>query len=526
MDSNDDSFAKHSGHRHHRRHAQPDRLHRVTDAGRSSGGPSASDFAEPAKRLDTHPLENALLCLVLAHLMFLPWALGTMVLWAQQISLALATASFVLALVPREYSAEQTGMQAFRMVPWRRLIRFPLFWLGLALLALVICHALNPSWEYRTNGQGWWMQAIPHLTWLPNGVRVPFRMWGPWRMLMIYSSAWMTVCAIWIGFTRRRTLRRFFIALALNGLALALVGFVMRFTGATKLVWIAAPPPGGSSFFSSFIYKNHAGAYLDLVIAVTCALCGWYYLRGVRRLEKSNPAAIFALFAIVLAFAVVVSAARGATLTMVAYLAIAAITLVIHQAFFASAMAKRPVLALALVVLAAISIPPAFNAVDTQEAVERIRTGFANGGDYSLRSRIAATDASADMLKASWPLGAGIGSFRFIFPLYQQNYPEILTVPGTTYRQFWEHAHNDWMEIPVEFGVPGLLLVALSFGWIFRALVRRKAWRNPCVAFMVLGLVAVACYARWDFPFQCPAILITWSALWPASILWAQKEDR
>ena len=82
----------------------------------------------------------------------------------------------------------------------------------------------------------------------------------------------------------------------MNGLALAVFGLVQRLLSNGKMFWRWESP--NPSFFSSFIYKNHAGAYLDLALAVTCALAAWYYLRGVRRLEKSNPAGVFVFFAI------------------------------------------------------------------------------------------------------------------------------------------------------------------------------------------------------------------------------------
>ena len=41
----------------------------------------------------------------------------------------------------------------------------------------------------------------------------------------------------------------------------------------------------------------------------------------------------------------------------------------------------------------------------------------------------------------------------------------------------------------------------------------------------VFGAGLLVLYSWWDFPFQCPAILITWCALWPAAAQWAQVEE-
>ena len=41
-----------------------------------------------------------------------------------------------------------------------------------------------------------------------------------------------------------------------------------------------------------------------------------------------------------------------------------------------------------------------------------------------------------------------------------------------------------------------------------------------------MGLLALLAYSWFDFPFQCPAILITWCAMWPVVTLWTQFEEQ
>ena len=119
----------------------------------------------------------------------------------------LAVAAFAISLLPRTIHPEESGGNTLRLVPGRRLLRFPVFWLGLLLLGYVALQASNPVWAYITDGKYFWMMRIPGADWLPPGVRVPFEKWGPWRSFMVFGGAWLTVCAIWIGFTRRRTLQ-------------------------------------------------------------------------------------------------------------------------------------------------------------------------------------------------------------------------------------------------------------------------------------------------------------------------------
>ena len=77
-------------------------------------------FRAKTKRLKIHALEHALLWIVGAHLVFLPWAIGAMTLWSQWISLGFAAVGFVVALLPRSYTEEHTGSNTFRLVMWPR----------------------------------------------------------------------------------------------------------------------------------------------------------------------------------------------------------------------------------------------------------------------------------------------------------------------------------------------------------------------------------------------------------------------
>lgn len=485
--------------------------------------PSVLDqFRAGTKRLSIHPLELTLLWVVAAHLVFLPWALGGVRVWAQWISLAFSLLSFALALWPRHYTSEHTGAAEFRLVPWPKLLKFPIFWLGLALLGLVTIQGLNPAWEYQNNGKIWWMHAISHVDWLPTGIRGPFVQasglvqGGPWRNLLIYSSAWLTVCAIWVGFTRRRTVQRLFTAIAINGVALSIFGLAERMLGTTKLFWLLDSP--NPSFFSSFIYKNHAGGYLNLTLAVACGLAAWHYLRGVRRLEKSNPSGVFAFLATCIAVSVLISYARGATFIMLIYLCIVVAAFIVHQIRLPKE-ARQPVIAIALLLVFGFFLKTGLSALHSDLAWDRLRQAM-SGQDVSVEARQMANRASFQMLQEHWAGGTGSGSFPFLFPLYQQHVPMIAK------SQFWPHAHNDILEFPIELGAPGMLIILGGFAFWTIALLRNFAWQNPLTASVVLGAGCMLGMAWGEFVFQCPAILITWCALWPVCVLWAQLEEQ
>ena len=477
-------------------------------------------FRAKTKRLKVHPAETTVLWVVALHLVFLPWALGTMRSWAQIISVCLAALSFFISLLPRNYTAEHTGGASFRLLTFPRLLRFPIFWLGLGLLGLVTIQALNPAWVYVTDGRGWWMKQLPYIEWLPSGTEVKFEQWGPWRMLVIYGAAWLTVCAIWVGFTRRRTVQLLFMTLAFNGLLLGLFGIAQRLIGNGKMYWFFESP--NASFFSTFIYKNHAGAYLDLTLAVSCGLAAWYYLRGLRRLEKSNPSGVLVFFSTCIAVSVLTSYARGATLVMLVFLLASIGGFVLHQ-FISPSENRKPIVLVVLILIFGFFLKTGLDALRSQEAWDRLKAGVTRE-DLSLEYRERATRASLEMLADNWKAGIGAGSYRFIFPVYQHRHPDLVAAAGQ--RMFWEHAHNDIVQTPIELGLAGMILLLAGLGWYLLALLRSYFWENPLSSSVVLGLLLMLAYGWWDFPFQCPAVLITWLVLWTTITLWTRFEEQ
>ena len=477
-------------------------------------------FRARTRRLHIHPQEKLLLAIISVHLVFLPWALGGMYLWTHLVSLAFALLGFAVALVPRDYTEEHTGQGSFRLVMWPKQVKFPVFWLGLVFLAYVICQGLNPAWQFMQNERGqWWMQRIAYCEWLPAGVRAPIERGGPWRRLLVYLAVWLSVCSLWIGVTRRRSLQVIFAVIAANGMALAILGLFQRLLGNGKIFWFynSANP----SFFSSFIYKNHAGAYLNLTLFVACGIAGWYYLRGLRRLEKSNPAGIFAFFTTFIAINVLISYSRGATMVMLMFLA-GAIGGFAYQQWKAPSGLRRPIVLITLILFFGFFLKTGLDALHTGPAWSRFAQAFSSE-DLSVKSRALATTASLEMLRDRWLTGRGAGSYVFLFTSYQQHYPDLWAPGGA--RMLWEHAHNDLVEFPIELGLLGLLPLLGAALYFSVRLVRGYFWYNPLSTCVVFGLMLTLGHARYDFVFQNPAVLLTFWLMLAAATQFNEFEE-
>ncbi|HYC71266.1 MAG TPA: O-antigen ligase family protein [Opitutaceae bacterium] len=511
-----------------------------------------------------------MLGLTCLHLGFLPWALGTMHVWSQLTSLALATVTFIVALIPRVYSGELArapGAAAWsrdhgtkndppppspaaprsaphgprsqpnalnsplsapssllppssvRYAPWRRLFRFPIFWLGLALLGYIGLQAANPSWVWERNATHWWLRRVTDISWLPTSIQTPFERFNLWRQFIIYAAAWLTICALWIGLTRRRSIELLLSFIGLNGLLLAVTGLLIRlFRPPSYVLWFDRPWSGVTSF-ASFIYKNHAGAWLALAAGALAALGAFHALRSRQRLARSSPAPLFipCLGGLVAAEAFTFS--RVGTALLLGYLAIAVLLFGIHQFRHRQASAMNHAVFLSLFAVVAAGVAFSLSFVDFTKVEARFsRLLKDDATDISQRSEAYA--ASIEMLEDHWHRGVGAGGFRYLYPEYIKHRPAIYKGG----RAFWEHAHNDWLQLPIELGAGGCTFILAGFAVTALGLVRKRFWRHLPVVFLVLGLAQTLVHALFDFPFQNPAVLITWTALLTIALQWADLD--
>ena len=462
-----------------------------------------------------------MLAAVTLHLCFLPWALGTMHLWSQCTSLGLAVVGFIMAARPRTYEPHQTSGAPVTVRPLRRLWRFPLFWAGLLVLLYIAIQGFNPAWRYRSNAVYWWIEPVAHLGWLPTGMDVPFGTAGPWRALIIHASLWLTACTIWVGFMRRLTFRLLFTFLVVNGVLLALLGMAQQLSHATSIFWLV--PTSSQSFASSFIYRNHTGAYLNLVLALGAGLAWWSFARANRRLEKSSPAGVFTFAAIIIGLMVLFTFSRGASLLLLTFVALGGVSFFWTQ-FRQPAHERSRTVTVGLLVLLGAFVAVGLFSLRVENVWKRFE-GMIADPVASARDRTEAHAAASEMFAAEPVFGWGAGCFRYGFPFHLYRHPEIY-YSGTDQRKLWEHAHNDLLEYPIEFGLVGSILLAAPLGWLGWALVRRRFWANPLTLLALLGCLLALIHSRMDFVFQNPAILITCAALLVALVRWTELDQQ
>ncbi len=116
------------------------------------------------------------------------------------------------------------------------------------------------------------------------------------------------------------------------------------------------------------------------------------------------------------------------------------------------------------------------------------------------------------MIADYFPSGAGVGSFD---PIFRMHEPFALLKPT-----YFNHAHNDFLEVALDAGLPGIVLLAAAVGWWGRASI--TAWRPavdrqdmlPRLGSVLLLLILIA--SAFDYPVRTPMMMMVtiMAAVW------------
>jgi O-antigen ligase len=120
----------------------------------------------------------------------------------------------------------------------------------------------------------------------------------------------------------------------------------------------------------------------------------------------------------------------------------------------------------------------------------------------------------AQMAWKYFPFGSGAGSF---VEVYQIDEPyELLNVT------YLNHAHNDYLEIYMTMGLPGLILLGVGFLFLFKTaleVMRPPLQQGRSYTFARLGLMIISIFALGsigDYPLRTPSLTVVFviAALW------------
>ena len=320
-------------------------------------------------------------------------------------------------------------------------------------------------------------------------------------IVRIVTCAGIFWLALQLGRDAERA-RRMLAAVALGAAGYALYGLVVRFSGANTILWFDKTAYH-DVVTATFVNRNSFATFAGLGL-----LCAVAVLReNVRRIFDAAPGAKERLRrlmdehpirdGILLAATLVLGAALLLTESR-AGIASSGLALAV---FFVLLAARRgaPVRTVA-VTAGALAIAGAGLLAIGGEGVER-RLWSAES-DWRMRAAIA--ERTREAIRDAPVLGTGLGTFASVYRLHRPARVEPRV----------ERAHNDYLEMALELGVPAAASFVVALGAVALAcavgtFVRRRHAGLSAAGFA--ACVLVGAHASVDFSLQIPAVAATFA---------------
>lgn len=285
-------------------------------------------------------------------------------------------------------------------------------------------------------------------------------------------------------------------AVLLTFVVASLLFGLLQFSGAGVNNLFVNETPGVMS--GTFANRNH----FALLLALGCLLVPAWAFQNGRRTRWRGVAGL----GLVLVFALSILGTGSRAGIALGALALVMATLLAWKGVRRELQhAPRWVLPLLIACIALLFIALVLISFAADRAVG-IQRSFAIDIQQDMRGRALPTILA--MIREYFPFGSGLGSFD---PIFRVAEPFGLLKPT-----YFNHAHNDLLEIVLDAGLPGLLLLAGGLGWWAWASVR--AWRAGAggdyararLGGAMLLLVIVA--SAFDYPARTP-IIMAWATL-------------
>jgi len=431
-------------------------------------------------------------------LFFQGWNLAGFRVPMEFANLLLTATAFIIPFIPLKDPSSSKPIDNLK-----RLLSFPIFWLGLLLLLFITMQACNPAFIYAERpDKSWAILSQKHISWLPSGIDSPFEQTNPWRELLMKSPFWLIACALWTGVRRGKAGRILLWILSINVSLVVAIGIIYKVSSPNSHIYLGS----GEELlykhaFGSFVNRNHASMfiYISMIAPIYLLLSNLQQLKhDSGHYNKSTPLPILVLLILAPAVGVFMTSSRAGSILGLGIL-VGSMILLLFQA----RTRRQWAIIFTLVILGGIAGRYVYSSEQFLYMYERIENIEQN---RDVEFRLAAADGAYSMFVSKPMYGYGAGSFRYLYVDYQ-----IAKYGGVW--PLWRYAHNDYAQHLAAFGVVGASIwFCILFFWVY--LGARATWRSPSRGSVILlVLAAAALHSCVDYLMYTPSVIIVLSAV-------------
>jgi O-antigen ligase len=414
-----------------------------------------------------------------------PWAWGIMEAWA-----FVLLAGWIIV-----WAAGRTQVPATLRKAWPALALFVL-WLAytalhFAPLPAELVQALSPeaarmhTLAHATSGGAWITLSVD-----PHAARVA------WLKSAAYCAVFLLVILL---VNRRQRAEQLAYSLIFAGLALSVYGVLMHLSEVTHDYFGSVIAHGGSAS-ATYVNRNHFAGYLEMVLAIGIGMLIATLREGRSETWKEffrrtlelmfSPKIRLRLYLSVMVIALVTTHSRMGNTAFFSSMLIAG---VIGLALSRFATRATVILLISLMVIDVTIVGSWFG-------VEKLAQRLEQTTVQDVEEREEPSQFAFKLIDDYPVFGAGPGSFYTVFPRYRE-----ATVVG-----YYDHAHNDYVQITAESGIIGIgilgAIVVLSLG---AALLAQWQRHDPLMRGMafgsVMGVTSILIHSSVDFNLQITA---------------------
>lgn len=335
---------------------------------------------------------------------------------------------------------------------------------------------------------------------LPNWATISIYPLDTLKSLIFYISC-LAVFIVTYGYVSTRyAVRRIGWVIVLSGAFQAIYGSIEYLSG-HQYIFSYEKIHYLESATGTFINRNHFASYLLLCIGVGWGMFRYFIGKSGRQstlLPGRAPKAALTFFLITLMLVgIILSGSRGAFVVLISVFLIFQVFLPILKRRW-----QWPILVAALSVCALLLV------LWIGKAPLAGRMGEFALDLPTANHRSDAWKASIRMLVDAPLTGWGAGTYKWRYPAYQ---PVSNKIP-------FHHAHNDYLELAAETGLPGIFFFLLGLGLILGFTIKRFNQRTDRFSRCLtiggwLAVFAILFHSLVDFPLQIPGIAVTFSAV-------------